>query len=343
MGRRCGRTALRCRISATPEGSGGNGRRRAPRHRTGRRTRARLPAPRPAHRGGGRRRPGGPAARPAGRGLRPGRHVRPSADDWCFLPLARDRGVAGIVEQFYAVDNGRLANGLLVGLYARFQVAGHRWYAAVSAVIVLGLLWALTALLLRRTGLRAPRGTALLVAAVAGAVFLLATPNTYKTFYWPAASVSHTLAPALAAGAAPPLLAARGQRGRTAALATASWPGRSRGGGAGGGGGRRQPLPLPPGSRNRRERHDAGTASCSPRTPSSPPSAVRAVLAEVLTTWQCGRRRHGRAGPAGPPPPGRRAPVLPTARCGCCPRRSGVPAPATCAPSSRTRCSAPGS
>lgn len=96
-----------------------------------------------------------------------GWYVRPSADEWCFLPLVRDHGVAGIVERFYATDNGRLANGLLVGLYAKFPVAGHQAYAAVSAAVMLGLLWALTALLLRRAGLRAPRGTALLTAAVA--------------------------------------------------------------------------------------------------------------------------------------------------------------------------------
>ncbi|MFJ9795696.1 DUF6056 family protein [Streptomyces sp. NPDC101145] len=154
-----------------------------------------------------------------------GWYVRPSADEWCFLPRIRDHGVAGIVEQFYATDNGRLANGLLVGLYGKFPVAGHQAYAAVSAVIMLGLLWALTALLLRRAGLRAPRGTALLIAGMTCAVFLLATPNTYKTFYWPAASVSHTLAPVLAAGAALPLLAARSRRGRIAALVTVALAG----------------------------------------------------------------------------------------------------------------------
>lgn len=253
-----------------------------------------------------------------------GRHVRPSADEWCFLPLVRDRGVAGVVEQFYAVDNGRLANGLLVGLYARFQVAGHQWYAAVSAAVVLGLLWALTALLLRRAGLRAPRGTALLVAAVTGAVFLLATPNTYKTFYWPAASVSHTLAPVLAAGAALPLLAARGRRGRAAALATvlpagvfigtlseeasvvalvvlgtaALAPGvlaeRARRTvrfwaltGAAGVAAGTLLLVASPGSRNRRERHDAGTASMlAPDSLLTSLKLFARILGEVLTTWQ---------------------------------------------------------
>ncbi|MCP9963568.1 DUF6056 family protein [Streptomyces somaliensis] len=190
---------------------------------------------------------------------------------------------------------------------------------------MLGLLWALTALLLRRTGLRAPRGTALLVAAVAGAVFLLATPNTYKTFYWPAASVSHTLAPALAAGAALPLLAARGQRGRTAALATAFLAGAFTGtlseeasvvvlvalgaaavlaprllaerarrtvrawalAGAAGVAAGTLLLLTSPGSRNRRERHDAGTASLlAPDSLLTSLKLFARVLAEVLTTWQ---------------------------------------------------------
>lgn len=57
-----------------------------------------------------------------------GRWVRPGADDWCFLPAVRDDGVTGLVGKFYLDDNGRVANALLVGAYAKFQVAGHQWY-----------------------------------------------------------------------------------------------------------------------------------------------------------------------------------------------------------------------
>ncbi|MEK8142478.1 hypothetical protein NKH18_09080 [Streptomyces sp. M10(2022)] len=124
-----------------------------------------------------------------------GRWVRPSADDWCFLPLVRDEGIAGIVGKFYLDDNGRIANGLLVGAYAKFGVAGHQWFALVSGVLTLGVLWAVTIAALHRAGLTAPRGTALLTASVVTALFLFVTTNTYKTFYWPAASVSHTLPP----------------------------------------------------------------------------------------------------------------------------------------------------
>lgn len=149
-----------------------------------------------------------------------GRHVRPSADEWCFLPVVRDHGVAGLVGKFYVTDNGRVGNALLVGLYAEFPVAGHQWYALVSGLLTLLVVWTLTVLLLRRAGQRAPRGIPLLVAAMVTAVFLLATPNTYKTLYWPAGSVSHTLAPVLACAAVVPALCARGRRGRTAALVT---------------------------------------------------------------------------------------------------------------------------
>ncbi|MGV9315565.1 DUF6056 family protein [Streptomyces sp. NPDC003691] len=147
-----------------------------------------------------------------------GRHVRPSADEWCFLPDVREDGMWGLVHTFYFTDNGRVANGILVGAYAEFPVAGHQWYGPVSGALMLLLLWAVTATLLRRTGTLLPRGVPLLAAAMITAVFLFATPNTYKTFYWPAASVSHTLAPVLAAAAAVPLLRARGRRGRIAAL-----------------------------------------------------------------------------------------------------------------------------
>lgn len=150
-----------------------------------------------------------------------GRWVRPSADDWCFLPAVRDDGITGLVGTFYFHDNGRVANALLVGTYAKFQVAGHQWYPAVSGALILAVLWTVTLLVLRRAGLTVPRGLPLLLAAMVTALFLFVTPNTYKTFYWPAASVSHTLPPVLACAALIPLLLARTRRGRGTALAVA--------------------------------------------------------------------------------------------------------------------------
>ncbi|MFB7230530.1 DUF6056 family protein [Streptomyces fimicarius] len=150
-----------------------------------------------------------------------GRWVRPGADDWCFLPVVRDDGVTGLVGKFYFDDNGRVANALLVGAYAKFQIAGHQWFPLVSGVLVLAVLWTVAVLALRRAGLRTPRGLPLLLAAMTTALFLFATPNTYKTFYWPAASVSHTLPPVLACAALIPLLLARSRRGRILALVVA--------------------------------------------------------------------------------------------------------------------------
>ncbi|MET7617953.1 DUF6056 family protein [Streptomyces sp. NPDC005408] len=147
-----------------------------------------------------------------------GRYVRPSADEWCFLPSVRDHGISGLIGKFYFTDNGRVGNGVLVGLYAQFPVAGHQWFGLISGVLMLALLWALSVQLLCRAHLEVPRGLPLLVASMITAVFLFATPNTYKTFYWPAASVSHTVAPVLACAVAVPLLRARGRRSRTAAL-----------------------------------------------------------------------------------------------------------------------------
>ncbi|MFE6979582.1 DUF6056 family protein [Streptomyces griseus] len=150
-----------------------------------------------------------------------GRWVRPGADDWCFLPVVRDDGVTGLVGRFYFDDNGRVANALLVGAYAKFQIAGHQWFPLVSGVLVLAVLWTVAVLALRRARLRTPRGLPLLLAAMTTALFLFATPNTYKTFYWPAASVSHTLPPVLACAALIPLLLARSRRGRILALVVA--------------------------------------------------------------------------------------------------------------------------
>ncbi|MEU0300801.1 DUF6056 family protein [Streptomyces sp. NPDC006175] len=150
-----------------------------------------------------------------------GRSVRPGADDWCFLPTVRDHGVTGLIGRFYFDDNGRVANAVLVGAYAKFQVAGHQWFGPVTGVLTLVVLWAAVVLALRRLRLTAPRGLPLLVAAMATALFLFVTPNTYKTFYWPAASVSHTMPPVLACAALLPFLAARSPRGRCTALAVA--------------------------------------------------------------------------------------------------------------------------
>lgn len=254
-----------------------------------------------------------------------GRHVRPGADEWCFLPAVRDHGVSGLVGKFYFTDNGRLTNGLLVGLYAKFGVAGHQWFAPVSAVVVLGLLWAVTALLLSRSGRTVPRGVPLLVASMVTAVFLFATPNTYKTFYWPASSVSHTVAPVLACAAVIPLLRARTRRGRIAALATvlvtglllatlseeaavvalvvlvgalplSRWTVAERVRsyartwcllGIAGIGAGTLVLVTSPGSRHRRERYGAGTTSML--APDSLIASLRAysdILVTVFTTWQ---------------------------------------------------------
>ncbi|MEU9563850.1 DUF6056 family protein [Streptomyces sp. NPDC048161] len=150
-----------------------------------------------------------------------GRLVRPGADDWCFLPVVRDEGASGMVAKFYLHDNGRVANALLVVAYGVFGVPGQQWFALVSGVLMVGILWALTAAVLGRAGLTAPRGVALLVAAGCGAVFFLATPDTYKAFYWPANSVSHAVSPVLACAAVIPLLRARTRRGQIFAVAVA--------------------------------------------------------------------------------------------------------------------------
>ncbi|MFD7549609.1 DUF6056 family protein [Streptomyces sp. NPDC059816] len=256
-----------------------------------------------------------------------GRWVRPSGDDWCFLPVVRDGGLPGMVEKFYVRDNGRVANALLVWAYARFGVPGHQWFALVSGLVVVGVLWAVTAAAVRRAGVTVPRGVPLLVASMVTVLFLFASPNTYKTFYWPAASVSHTLAPVLASAAAIPLLRARSRGGKAVALGTALLTGvvigtlseettvvvlvvlvgvllLSR---------RIVPRPqrsyvrlwcltgtagtvigtlvlvTSPGSRNRREGRDAGLASMfAPESLTGAAKSFARILETLLTTWSYG-------------------------------------------------------
>ncbi|MFI9624834.1 DUF6056 family protein [Streptomyces sp. NPDC052042] len=254
-----------------------------------------------------------------------GRLVRPGADDWCFLPVVRDEGAAGMIAKFYLQDNGRVANALLVVAYGAFDVAGHQWFALVSGAVMLGILWALIASVLGRARLTAPRGLALLVAAMTAAVFFLATSNPYKVFYWPASSVSHTVSPVLACAAVIPALRARTGRGRALALGVALVTGvfigtlseetavvvlvllatvLLLGHRAAPGPGRTQTrvwcavafagvvigaaiLYLSPGARTRRERFGAdSTAVFGPRALGEALRAFADVLGTVLTTWQ---------------------------------------------------------
>ncbi|MFJ9030744.1 DUF6056 family protein [Streptomyces sp. NPDC102274] len=236
----------------------------------------------------------------------------------------RDHGITGLVGKFYLADNGRLGNGLLVGVYAKFGVAGHQWFGLVSGVVMLGLLWAVTVLLLRLAGRTAPRGVPLFVASMVTVVFLFATLNTYKTFYWPASSVSHTTAPVLACAAAVPLLRAGSRRGRVVAAASAFVVGAFLGtlseetsvvalvvltallllnrrilvprvraharawclAGAAGIGIGTLLLLTSPGSHNRRERYDAGTASMfAPESLAGSLDGFLDILGTLLTTW----------------------------------------------------------
>ncbi|MGP3769914.1 DUF6056 family protein [Streptomyces sp. SDT5-1] len=147
------------------------------------------------------------------------RWVRTGGDDWCFLPVVHDGGLPAMVEKFYLRDNGRIVNAVLVWAYARFGEAGQQWFAPVTGALVLVLMWVFALAVLRAAKVRAPRGVPLLVASMVTALFLFGSPNTYKTFYWPAASVSHTLPPVFACVAAVPVLLAGSRRGKYLALA----------------------------------------------------------------------------------------------------------------------------
>jgi hypothetical protein len=150
-----------------------------------------------------------------------GRHVRPSADDWCFLPKVRDHGVGRLVHDFYFHDNGRIANALAVGLYSKPGVAGHQVFPAVTAGTTVAVLWALATWACRALGVRVPAAVRLAAAGTVAALVLLAAHNPYQTFYWPASSVSHTLPPVLALGAVACALGARSTAWRVGAGAVA--------------------------------------------------------------------------------------------------------------------------
>ncbi|GGO97396.1 hypothetical protein GCM10012280_59120 [Wenjunlia tyrosinilytica] len=150
-----------------------------------------------------------------------GLDVRPSGDDWCFLPKVRDHGIGRLVHDFYFAENGRIANAVAVGLYSRAGLLGHRLFPVVTAVGTVAVLFALVSALWRALGLSAPAAVRLAAAATASALFLLAQPNPYQTLLWPASSVSHTVPPVLALAAVAFAVGARRPRYRWCAAAVA--------------------------------------------------------------------------------------------------------------------------
>jgi uncharacterized protein DUF6056 len=148
-----------------------------------------------------------------------GQYVRPSGDEWCFLPKVRDEGLGAIVDWFYNSANGRVVNGVLVESYTAPGVIGHRVYPAVSAALTVVVLWALASRIRRVLGWQAPRGLTLLVATTATVLFLFGSQNTYQTFFWPGAAVSHTFPPVLACAVLWAALSARTRTQRSVAQA----------------------------------------------------------------------------------------------------------------------------
>ncbi|MFC4471139.1 DUF6056 family protein [Streptomyces xiangluensis] len=146
-----------------------------------------------------------------------GLEVRLSGDEWCFLPQVRDEGVGAVVHTFYAHQNGRIFNGMIVEAFSVLDVHGLQLFPAVSAMVTVTVLWGLARQVWRVMGLEGPRGLRLLAAVTVTVLFLLGSANTYHTFYWAGANESHTMPPVLACAALWSALAARSSRQRTMA------------------------------------------------------------------------------------------------------------------------------
>lgn len=129
---------------------------------------------------------------------RAGLDVRPSADEWCFLPKVRNHGMAQLVHDFYFGTNGRIANGVAVALYSESGLTSHRFLPAITVVVTAVVLWFLVSGLWRALSLRASRAARFAAVTTVTALFLLAQPNPYQTLLWPGSVVSHTLPPVLA-------------------------------------------------------------------------------------------------------------------------------------------------
>ncbi|MFD6970127.1 DUF6056 family protein [Streptomyces sp. NPDC059949] len=122
-----------------------------------------------------------------------GLYVRPTSDDWCAAWKARDLGVLGITADFYATQNGRIANAFLSGVVYGDGLTGTKVLPTVIAVSFTAVLVLLGRDLVRFLGGR-PRVLVLLACAlVVQALLYFAGTRSYQALLWAPATISHTL------------------------------------------------------------------------------------------------------------------------------------------------------
>lgn len=130
-----------------------------------------------------------------------GLYVRPTSDDWCLIPLAQHGGFSAVVDDVYTVQNGRLGNGVVLGVLFVAYGAASKLLPGVMLVLLSLAFWALWRQVLRRTGLAEAGAAALAALPLSAATviaLLLAKPHRYQTLYHPPTIVSHTLPPLIA-------------------------------------------------------------------------------------------------------------------------------------------------
>ena len=128
-----------------------------------------------------------------GLGALSGYFVRPAADDWCVVGKIHAYGYLGMVHNFYAVSNGRLANGAAGALVYADGLRGARLLPLVLIAALSAGLFALLYIPMRRLKWQWSTAPAAFIAAVVSALILFAGNRVYQVAYWPAGSVTHTL------------------------------------------------------------------------------------------------------------------------------------------------------
>lgn len=125
-----------------------------------------------------------------------GVYVRPTADDWCLIPMARSGGFNAVVAATYGSWNGRLGNAAVLGAIFTSYNFSSRVLPGLVLVTLLLTFWGIW-----RSLLRYALGTGELVASVCGGALaagtvlalLLGKLLPYGTLYHPPTIVSHTM------------------------------------------------------------------------------------------------------------------------------------------------------
>ncbi|GGX42459.1 DUF6056 family protein [Streptomyces chryseus] len=122
-----------------------------------------------------------------------GLYVQPTSDDWCSAWRSRELGILGIANEFYEIQNGRIANGVVAGVVYAHGVAGPKLLPSLLVLSFLAGLFLLARTVFRLLGWEVPPSLTIAAAAVVCVLLFFAGASPYQALLWAPSTISHTL------------------------------------------------------------------------------------------------------------------------------------------------------